>query len=251
MPDYGVEERLPMFMGVLSYHSPQSLNSSLYNWREYLFPNMVWLDGMFVQLNERSKQDDEVMDEHIPHIPADVTVTGDPEEDTHPGLTIANFCRAAEKQTGRSENLLLYMEKDFQVDQAFVEELRESMESVHVLSQRGVNYIRLTSPVGDGRSLMWSCSALNTTWHCTPSGRHRWSNLPSVIRCDWFLRHLEPFALVTDTSYNNCDRRHPDSSYINWEHVLRDGRVEWVNNQWVVAHSKQDLFRHVEVDNRL
>lgn len=54
MPDLSVKERLPLYLGVFSYKSPKSLNSSFYNWRKMLFPG-VKLQKIFVQLNKRWK----------------------------------------------------------------------------------------------------------------------------------------------------------------------------------------------------
>jgi hypothetical protein len=59
LPDFGVQQKLPLFLGVLSYKSPRSLESSINNWVQGGI-DTLGLQGTFVQLNGRSRLDDEV-----------------------------------------------------------------------------------------------------------------------------------------------------------------------------------------------
>jgi len=105
MPDLGIDENIHLFLGVLSYMSPSSLNATLQNWKQYLFPSTA-LEEIYIQLNKRSPMDDEVMNQNIHEIPFNVTIMGTSDENLHPGRAISRFCRAAEQKTGRSDNLL-------------------------------------------------------------------------------------------------------------------------------------------------
>jgi hypothetical protein len=88
-------------------------------------------------------------------------------------------------------------------------------------------------------------------------------NSPHFVRCDWFLRYFEGFALNENSgneklvdlgfslkfSVNNvCNRG--STPYIDWEEMFQDARVEWSNSNWVLASAKEvDLWRHVEIDD--
>ena len=74
-----------------------------------------------------------------------------------------------------------------------------------------------------------------------------------IIRCDWFLRYLEPFALLSlvDPIMRACNREFGDPNYCDWEAAMQDGRVAWTNSQWVVASAGEQnhiYFEHEEVD---
>lgn len=94
-------------------------------------------------------------------------------------------------------------------------------------------------------------------FRCTTSHQHRWTNHPVLVKCDWFLRYLEPYALLSDpimycgSSFVHRKR----DGYCDWEEALQDGRVAWTNSQWVMAHIPREgggqLFAHheIEIDN--
>lgn len=97
--------------------------------------------------------------------------------------------------------------------------------------QRGVPYVRL-SPSVSVRSTptkatvgAWQCDAHGMTWDCATAHQHRYTNLPSVIRCDWFLRYLEPFALVEDPIMHGCRNGFRQTRYFDWEEAMQDGRI--------------------------
>lgn len=273
MPDFGVEEKLPLFLGVLSYKSPLSLNGSLRNWRSHGLRRLGFAK-QFIQLNSRSKQDEEVIARHQEFF--NFTVTGTPQENLHPGLAISRFCREAAKMPNshpNGENLLLFLEKDWHLKKAR-KDLNDIFRSVNSLVQRGVPYVRLTKSLTEHEK-NWQCNAESVSWTCQPAHQHRFTNMPFVIRCDWFLRYMEPFALVEDsimygcrrvrkTPRVNCDKRKTqrvhsnftistiqgfqNRQYFDWEEAIQDGRVEWINSQWVVASHREDLFQTVEID---
>jgi hypothetical protein len=243
MPDFGVEENLPLFLGVLSYKSPLSLNASLENWKTHGLKGLDFA-GSFVQLNERSKLDDEVIARHDQAF--NFTVTGTSEENIHPGLAISRFCRAAAKMPNshpHGENLILFLEKDWHLMEAR-QDLKGIFRSVNSLVQRGVPYVRL-SPNASYTDKSWQCDAEGIKWTCQTAHQHRYTNLPSVVRCDWFLRYLEPFALVEDSIMYGCRRGFQRKRYFDWEEAMQDGRIAWTNSQWVIASFKEYMFKHV------
>lgn len=265
MPDLGVEEKLPIFVGVLSYKSPLSLNGTLHNWRKNgLFPRINAQENVFVQLNKRSEADDDVMDSFQEQLESDgqppLTVMGSPEENLHPGLAISKFCRAAEAHPNshpNGENLLLFLEKDWNlykmngVDKA--DRLEEYFRSINALQQRGVPFVRLAPHSKEtDQTKMWKCPSEGVHWMCTTAHQHRWSNQPSVISCSWFLRYLEPFALLEDPIMSGCRAGFQENHYCDWEEALQDGRVAWTESQWVVATFERPpiprMFIHKEVD---
>ena len=253
MPDFGVEQQLPLFLGVLSYKSPQSLDASLTNWKKHGLADLEF-SGAFLQLNARSDQDDAVISKHNKNNKSSAfrfhIITGSPDENIHPGLAIARFCREAEQSPNghpNGENLLLFLEKDWHVIQSGL--LQGVLDSANTLTQRGVPYVRLSSKVSASAVASWQCDAQGMTWDCTTAHQHRYTNLPSVLRCDWFLRYLEPFALVEDSIMFGCRRGFREKKYFDWEEAMQDGRIAWTNSQWVVASYKHGmLFTHVEVD---
>ena len=255
MPDFGVQDR-PIFVGILSYESPLSLNNSLHNWLDNDFFRRIAAQDVMVQLNHRSDFDDEILREFQRMSLNDrhpMTITGAPEENLNPGLAISKFCRMAEQHPSshpNGENLLLWLEKDWVIiDNTKKLRLEKIFESAIALSQRGVPYIGLRADLGetDG-SRMWNCPAEGVPWMCFTARHHRWTNWPALIDCRWFLRYLEPFALMSMTDPIMWCGRH---EYCDWEKATQDGRVAWTNSQWVVAHITRDegqLFVHEEVD---
>jgi hypothetical protein len=258
MPELSVEERLPLFLGVLSYKSPRSLNAALTNWNQVGLPSHV--TGAYVQLNARSDYDDRVIAQH--DLNFNFTVMGGPHENLHPGLAVARFCRAAEESPDghpNGENLLLFLEKDWQFSPYGQRQLqqRQLLASANILAQRGVPYLRLGTRVSDPTH-SWKCDAGGVQWECMTAHQQRFTNHPSIVRCDWFLRYMEPYALVQDPIMTSCNEERKRLNYIDWEEALQDGRVAWTNSQWVVANNLMEcgpnnsghcyLFDHVEVD---
>ena len=333
MPELGVEQDLPLFVGILSYNSPKSLNASLYNWHSEhgLFSSDATnTKGLFIQLNHRSQDDDTAIHEFKEYRKQKqkqqkrytndgnngeddgskrnneewtIDVTGSSQSNIHPGLAISQMCRQASRHPmshPNNENLLLFLEKDWQLqpsgkinfmlnhdnfdydgdDDGGQEEdhrrrppvLRTLFDSVRTLMQRGVNYVRLTSslnndddnpayknaPRKDKSSGRWNCPSEGVPWVCETSHQHRWTNLPLVVKCDWYLRYLEPYALMTDPIMYGCRRGFQRSKYFDWEEAMQDGRIEWTNSQWVIAsivlngppsiHGKHGIWNHVEID---
>ena len=207
LPDFGVQQKLPLFLGVLSYKSPKSLHAAFSNWQQQGL-HSVGLAGTFVQLNARSAEDETVLTNF--NTSFNITISGNSSENLHPGLAISRFCRAAEQApTGHpgGENLLLFLEKDWQLrlrEHRESENLESIFHSVNTLVQRGVPYVRLTEKLPKVES--WQCDAEGSSWDCTVAHQQRYTNLPSVIRCDWFLRYLEPFALIHDSIMFGCRR---------------------------------------------
>jgi len=258
MPDFGVQQDRPIFVGVLSYESPLSLNNSLHNWLENDVFHRIAAQDVFVQLNHRSSHDDAILYEFQQSKLNDrhtITITGAPEENLNPGLAISKFCRMAEQHPSshpNGENLLLWLEKDWVIiDNAKKLRLEKIFQSAVSLSQRGVPYIGLRADLGEAEeSRMWNCPAEGVPWRCTTAHQHRWLNLPSLIDCKWFLRYLEPFALMTMTDpIMWCGRK---DGYCDWEKAGQDGRIAWTNSQWVMAFITRgdggQLFQHQEID---
>lgn len=264
MPDLGVEEQLPIFAGVLSYKAPLSLNGTLHNWLSHDLFRRIGAKDVFVQLNHRSEKDDEVMHEYQKaalNKPHPLTVMGSPEENLNPGLAIAKFCRAAEEHPDshpNGENLLLFMEKDWNIYDARQSRLARGIEqlfrSANALAQRGVSYIHLHyifRGVGMDASKTWMCPSQGVEWKCTTAQQQRWTNTPLILSCSWFLRYLEPFALIQDPIMNGCRPGMQENGYCDWEAAMQDGRIAWTNSQWVMANihgPKGKLFFHKEID---
>lgn len=258
MPDFGVED-LPIFAGILSYESPLSLNNSLHNWLDNDLFHRIAAQNVIVQLNHRSDYDDEIIYDFQRNKLNDrhpMTITGAPEENLNPGVAISKFCRMAEQHPSshpNGENLLLFLEKDWIIPANSRDTKKLHLESIFrsaiALAQRGVPYIGLRAAIGEADySKMWNCPAEGVPWMCFTARHHRWTNWPALIDCRWFLRYLEPFALMSMTDPIMWCGRH---EYCDWEKATQDGRVAWTNSQWVVAHITRDegqLFVHEEVD---
>ena len=257
MPDFGVEDK-PIFTGVLSFESPLSLNNSLHNWLEHDLFRRIASQDVFVQVNHRSELDDQVLDafqQNKLNNRHPLTIMGSAEENLNPGVAISKFCRMAEQHPSshpNGENLLLFLEKDWIIASGPRDKKKDRLESIFrsaiALSQRGVPHIGLRGYVGDtDESKAWNCVAEGIPWQCTTAHQHRWTNWPALIDCSWFLRYLEPFALMSLTDpIMSCG-----GSYCDWEKATQDGRVAWTNSQWVIAHiTRHDghLFDHKEVD---
>ena len=187
---------------------------------------------------------------------------GSPTENLHPGRAIAKFCRAAENHPEghpNGENLLLWLEKDWHLydnnnnPRSKYTKLPQMFDSLNSLMQGGVHYVRLepiTPEVFDDPKT-WNCGVKGFPWRCTTSHRHHWTNLPSVIDCKWFLRYLEPFALLDDPIMYGCRPGMVKNKYCDWEFAMGDGRVAWTESNWVVGHMsppQMKLFKHHEVD---
>jgi len=260
MPDFGVEDK-PIFTGVLSYKSPLSLNNSLYNWLDHDLFHRIASQDVFVQLNHRSELDDEIIDafqQQKLNNRHPLTVTGSAEENLHPGMAISKFCRMAEQHPSshpNGENLLLFLEKDWIIPsfrKADPDGLKRIFRSAIALSQRGVPYIRLRMELKDSGK-PWACPAEGVPWTCTTAHQHRWTNLPALIDCRWFLRYLEPFALMSIYDPIMWCGRHDahGKGYCDWEKAMQDGRIAWTNSQWVIANLGRGggpLFEHEEID---
>ena len=281
MPDLAVEESLPLFIGVLSYKSPLSLNGTLHNWLHSDLFRRSNAQDVFVQLNKRSSMDDDILarfqetmasSNHRGARPQPpMTAMGTPDENLHPGLAISKMCRAAEAHPSshpEGENLLLFLEKDwnlFKVEEhkhAHTANLEAIFRSINALSQRGVPFVRLMritrQITAENGAVVWNCPSEGMPWTCTTSHHHRWTNTPLVVSCKWFLRYMEPYALLDDPIMYGCRPGFQEAQYCDWEEALQDGRVPWSESNWVVAHlepmnpKKQGrtprLFYHKEVD---
>jgi hypothetical protein len=251
LPDFGVEQKLPIFLGVLSFSSPKSLNASLHNWESHNLAKRVNFAQTYLQLNNRSESDDAVVKNHATTFPFS-HVSGNSSENIHPGLAISRFCRQAEQSPQshpNGENVLLFLEKDWHLTPPYGsgDALERRFTSANSLMQQGVPYVRLTRKVVSSR-FEWTCHAEGVKWDCTTANQQRYTNLPSLIRCDWFLRYLEPFALMQDSIMYSCYERLRSRKYFDWEEAFQDGRIEWTNSQWVVANCQDDMFHHHEVD---
>ena len=260
MPNFRVDDK-PIFAGILSYESPLSLNNSLHNWLEHDLFHRIAAQDVFLQINHRSERDNEVVDafqRNKLNGKHPMTVMGSPEENLNPGLTISKFCRLAEQHPSshpNGENLLLFLEKDWILEDHWLQERSGKLESVFqsakTLSERGVHYFRLQSALNginrrsevtwglhsrdkyasEHEGEAWMCAAEGRSWACTTAHQHRWTNLPSIIDCKWFLRYLEPFAIMTGQGdpVMACGRK---DGYCDWEKALQDGRIAWTNSQW-------------------
>lgn len=103
MPEFSVEQDLPVFVGTLSYHSPKSLAGSLANWIGTLFHDSVKgeFKDLFVHFNDRvPSDDDDAVASALRSIRAkgvSVHIFGEPKKNWNVGRVIAEQCRAAEK----------------------------------------------------------------------------------------------------------------------------------------------------------
>jgi len=249
MPDFGVEQDLPLFIGVLSYESPQSLAAALENWRETDLFQKSRAQKIFVQLNHRSSQDDEVIQKFQYKFPKNDSIVplGSLVENINVGSAIGKFCRKAEIISNSPDNRLLFLEKDWHVTNNARDVLSSIFRSLNALSQRGVPIIRLMDPLPEVRrkaSIKWNCPALGIPWICTLAHQQRWANFPSVIDCNWYLRYLEPFALMDDSIMYGCRRGFQDSRYFDWEEAMQDGRIAWSESQWVIANAPSNMSVH-------
>ncbi|KAL7472605.1 hypothetical protein ACHAXS_012968 [Conticribra weissflogii] len=253
MPDFGVEQDLPLFIGVLSYESPQSLAAALDNWHETDLFQKSKARKIFVQLNHRSSRDDDVIRNFQAKFPKNDSIVplGSPVENINVGSAIGKFCRKAETISNSPDNRLLFLEKDWHVTIKARDGLSSLFRSINALSQRGVPMVRLMDPLPEVRrkaSLKWNCPALGVPWVCTVAHQQRWTNFPSVIDCKWYLRYLEPFAMMDDSIMYGCRRGFQDSRYFDWEEAMQDGRIAWSESQWVIANAPSSVFVHHEVD---
>ena len=118
MPDFGVEQSLPVFVGVLSYESPLSLNGSLHNWLDHDLFQSINAQDVMVQLNHRSLEDDQILNDFNNRLLSvnqpPVSIMGSSEDNLNPGSAISKYCRAAEAHPNShplGKNLLLFLEK--------------------------------------------------------------------------------------------------------------------------------------------
>jgi hypothetical protein len=169
MPDFGVED-LPIFVGVLSYKSPLSLNNTLHNWLKHDLFHRIGAQDVFVQLNRRSHRDDEVVYEFQKKINNrhPMTILGSAEENLHPGLAISKYCRMAEEHPSshpNGENLVLFLEKDWIIPDGSGKEVyvESIFRSAIALSQRGVPYVSFKKNKVPG-SKTWNCPAEGIGW---------------------------------------------------------------------------------------
>ncbi|KAL7526250.1 hypothetical protein ACHAWF_001695, partial [Thalassiosira exigua] len=217
LPDFGVEEALPLFVGVLSFESPLSLNRPLHDWRQHGLFEKVRVRDVFLQLNRRGPEDNKIVNAFQAALKRDdktpLTIMGSSTENLHPGKAISKFCQTAEAGPNshpNGKNLLLFLEKDWNLYAG--EDLEVVFDSINVLVQQGVPYVRLSEPVNRGSGL-WRCPYRGVAWMCTNAHQHWWTNTPSVISCRWFLRYLEPFALLDDLIMYGCRKGIQESKY--------------------------------------
>ena len=170
MPDFGVED-LPIFVGVLSFKSPLTLNNTLHNWLKHDLFHRIAAQDVMVQLNHRSQEDDAILHDFQKKLNNrhPMTMLGSEEENLHPGLAISKFCRKAEEHPSshpNGENLVLFLEKDWVIpdNSGKLFYLESIFRSAIALSQRGVPYISLRpNAVRDG-SKTWNCPAEGIGW---------------------------------------------------------------------------------------
>ena len=99
---------------------------------------------------------------------------------------------------------------------------------------------------------MFHSSGRTVQLHDVPSAS---MEQPAVlkVRCDWFLRYLEPYALLAleDPIYTGCRPSFQESGYSDWEECLQDGRIAWTESQWILANLEGPFvgsFQHREID---
>ena len=166
------------------------------------------------------------------------------------------YCAKSVKSGVITSEKLLFLEKDWTIrtQNESKHTLEDIFFSANALLQRGVDVVRLKRPFKEtDQTEMWDCPANGVHWKCATSHLQRWSNQPIIIRCDLFLRYLEPFALlsIVDPIMRACNREFGDPNYCDWEAAMQDGRVAWTNSQWVVANAGDQnhiYFEHEEID---
>jgi len=258
IPDFGYERDLPVFVGALSFMSPRSLEAGLQNWKDTFFSPRVapQFKGFFLHLNNRSSADDAVAETFVKDI-ADrgvpVKVSGGSSNE-NVGKVIASQCRLAEKSPHshpRGENVMLWLEKDWHWNVAMygLNVLNDRINSAREILQRGVVKLNMRPVGAPSPTLSWPCRGQNVTWTCAPGFLMHNMNSPMFIRCDWFLRYYEPYALFDEPVMLAHGRTGKKRKYFDWEEAGQDGRIEWVNSNWILGASQEKgLFKHVEVN---
>ena len=256
IPDFGNERDLPVFVGALSFMSPLSLGAGLQNWKETFFSPQVasQFKGFYLHLNNRSRADDAVVEpfaRHLRDMGLPIAITGGVSND-NVGKVIADQCRLAEQSEHshpRGENVLLWLEKDWHwnVGGHGLDVLNDKIDSAREVLQRGV--VKLNMRPAGRPDITWPCQGQNVTWRCSPGFVFHNMNSPMQIRCDWHLRYFEPYALFNEAVMMAHGRTGKKRKYFDWEEAMADGRVEWVNSNWILGASQEgDLFRHVELN---
>ena len=260
IPDFGNERDLPVFVGALSFMSSLSLGAGLQNWKETFFSPQVasQFKGFYVHLNNRSRADDAVVEpfaRHLRDMGLPIAITGGVSND-NVGKVIADQCRLAEQSEHshpRGENVLLWLEKDWHwnVGGHGLDVLNDKIDSARELLQRGVVKLNMRIPHQwpSRPNITWPCRGQNVTWWCSPGFVFFNMNSPMLIRCDWHLRYFEPYALFTEPVMMAYGRTGKKRAYVDWEDAGADGRIEWINSNWILGASQErDLFRHVELN---
>ena len=264
MPDLAVEETLPIFVGVLSYESPLSLNHTLYDWLGRDFFRRIHAQDVFVQLNHRSDMDDMILqqfmeEQRVRNMASPMTILGSPTDNLHPGLVISDMCRRAEVHPNshpNGENLLVFLEKDWNMYQGGIGDQEGELEAIfrgiNAIMQRGVIRVSLKGKSKEvSKEKMWNCPSQGFPFECTTAHQHRWTNQPFVVNCKWFLRNLEPFVYLDDPIMYGCRPGMQENRYCDWEEASQDGRIAWTNSHWVTASlvfPRHRFFYHNEVD---
>ena len=236
--------------------SPLSLGAGLQNWKETFFSPQVasQFKGFYVHLNNRSRADDAVVEpfaRHLRDMGLPIAITGGVSND-NVGKVIADQCRLAEQSEHshpRGENVLLWLEKDWHwnVGGHGLDVLNDKIDSAREVLQRGV--VKLNMRPAGRPDITWPCQGQNVTWRCSPGFVFHNMNSPMQIRCDWHLRYFEPYALFNEAVMMAHGRTGKKRKYFDWEEAMADGRVEWVNSNWILGASQEgDLFRHVELN---
>lgn len=232
-----------------------SLSAGLLNWKETLFAPEVasQFKGFFLHLNNLSGADDAVA-QPIARIIRErglqVKITGGLSNE-NVGKVISDQCRLAERSEHshpRGENILLWLEKDWhwRIDVYGLDHLNDVINSAREILQRGV--VKLDMRPSGTRNISWPCRGQNVTWKCAPGFQYHNMNSPMLIRCDWFLRYFEPYALFDEPVMLAYGRTGKKRKYYDWEEAGMDGRIEWVNSNWILGASQQRLFQHVELN---
>lgn len=258
IPDFGREQHVPVFVGALSFKTPQSLDAGLHNWnRTFFAPSVIsQFQGAFIHLNGRSQRDDAVVAPFAAHwtqqgLPVHVTGSGDVNDNV--GKVIADQCRLAEQSSAshpNGENIMLWLEKDWHwnLDEHGLNIINNIINSSRELLQHGVVKLNLRPPPLTP-TLGWPCAGQEVLWRCAPGFLFHNMNSPMLLRCDWFLRYFEPDALYNNDAILAYGRTGHKRAYFDWEEAGQDGRIEWVNSHWILGASVVDgLFSHVEVN---
>ena len=247
---------MPIFVGALSFMSPMSPGAGLQNWTDTLFSPQVApkFKGFYLHLNNRSWADDEVVEpfaRRLRDMGLPVAITGGSAND-NVGKVIADQCRQAEQSEHshpRGENILLWLEKDWHwnADKYGLNVLNEKIDSAREFLQRGV--VKLNMRPAGRPNITWPCRGQNVTWRCSPGFVFHNMNSPMLIRCDWHLRYFEPYALFNEAVMMAHGRTGKKRKYFDWEEAGQDGRIEWINSNWILGASREgDLFKHVELN---